>query len=173
MKLEKINIILVIILTIFLIIGIPPIIDWDLSEILPSEEKIHIIIEPDYISEGQYPEGRSIKVIIPNIAKNNITYLKLYKNNVKVARLNKNKDTKVSELYWDGGSSYDKPLVIDYEISGFSKDNLTASGELQGCPNCFEGEYSPYQFTFIIDYKIGGSDIIITTKPIKVKLPII
>src|SRR3989344_2597366 len=133
---------------------------------------IEMTLKPEFINEGVHKEIQ-LEINVPDLDKQNITYLTLSKNNIKVDRLNKNDQTEVAtQIYWENTfSGYD--WVFNYQ-SGTqypSRTELNAKGKLY-CPtnNCFFGKNSPYQLTFTIHYRIGeGSEIPIT---IKKELPI-
>jgi len=133
---------------------------------------IELKLEPAFISEGQYKEI-PIEILIPNVQQNNITSVTLHEYNIKVDRLNKNKQTQVAtQISWDETfSGYD--WVFNYRggMQYPSRTELRAKGKLI-CPenNCFMGEDSPYQITFTLHYSIGnGAEIPITiTKDIPV-----
>lgn len=72
--------ILVIVVAIFAIVGIKPIMDWEIWDRNESPN-IELKMEPPSINGGQY-EKIDIKITIPDLIKNNVTYLVLAENNI-------------------------------------------------------------------------------------------
>ncbi len=148
------------------IFGIPPL--WDLwkdwfnknPETL-EQSPFDVIIEPNFINEGQYDNGVPITLKVTNVYENNITLLRLSDSDVLIDRLNKNEQTQVAnQIQWDYGDMYNRNYIFYYSRSGFSGNNqLIIKGILQGCRNCFMGENSPYEFTFTFQYQKGNGQI--------------
>ena len=116
-----------------------------------------MVIEPGFINEGQYDNGKEITLTVTNVYENNITFLSLLESDIIIDRLNKNKQTQVANwIRWDSRDRYNSNYIFDYSRSGFSGNNqLTAKGVLPGCNNCYMGEDSPYEFIFIFKYQKG------------------
>jgi len=138
-------------------------------------DPIKITMEPRYITEAAYPYPEFIPITftISSLKNNNITYLELAKTDLSIDRLNKTDQIKYSNyINWD--NSYNNNYIILYnKISGdFSSDidNLTLSGKLYNCPNCFMGKDYPYVFTFIFKYK--QNDGILTPFTYNITVPI-
>ena len=137
----------------------------------PKKPSISILIKPDHVNEGQYEDGMTIQLIIPDIDELNITSLKLAKNGVIIDRLNKNDQTIVaSQIRWGDKSSND--FVINYRkgMSSRNNINLTASGFWYGCTNCFMGKESPYIFKFTLQYQVNDGHL--TPLILDVEVPI-
>ena len=150
------------------LIGFPPIKNW---EIFKSNKDFNLdlglVIEPEFIQEGQYDDGVPITISIPNIYTKNITYLKLRGEDILIDRINKTDQTKSSSsIRWNDNDDF--PLYYNPPYSGSEFDTkLVATGYLLGCNNCFFGENSPYRFKFIIKYKTGdGLEDVITIEKI-------
>lgn len=117
---------------------------------------IIVIFEPGFINEGQH-DKIPIKITIKDLNKLNVTSLELAKDNVEVDRLNKSGQVDVAS-YISWKNTYNQNYIFLYNSHGYSSQNeLSAEGELigSGCKNCFMGESYPYQFAFVIKYKIN------------------
>ena len=148
------------------IIGIPQIKDWD---IFRKENKLEITIkiEPENITEGKYQEI-PFTITLTNTKQQNITSLTLLRNNAKIDRLHKNNQISVALLQWKDAYN-DLYVFLDKKFP--SNYQVTASGVLIGCENCFFGEESPYQLIITLEYSKDNGAIEPVT--LKILLPII
>lgn len=136
----------------------------------PEEETqtspVNILIEPDHITLGaDYSKGLTLKVTIPDIKRNNITSLQLFKTGILIDRLNKTAETEISKSpTWQTGFGYDycNEFFFYYPVTNGCanlNDNLTRTMTLAACPNCFVDQNSPYSLTFTVSYSINDGPI--------------
>jgi len=147
------------------IFGIPPLKDllkewFDKNPEIPEQPPFDVVIEPNFINEGQYDNGFPITLKVTNVYENNITLLRLSDSDILIDRLNKNEQTQITNyIDWDRNWQ-NRDHIFYYSRSEFSGNNqLITKGVLRGCRNCFMGEKSPYEFIFTFQYKKGDGQI--------------
>jgi len=117
-------------------------------------EPIKISAYPEQLAEVAYPYPQFIPIsfTISGLKKNNITHLELTENDLIIDRVNKTGQISSSNgISWD--NSYNNYYIISYDRNHWDSDNLTISGKLYNCANCFIGKDYPYIFIFTFKYK--------------------